>query len=240
MKDLLVGLAFSTPAAVWLAGIAIAVVWLTLGINTSRVLAFLIAVVWPMLPLGMELVAKHRLESAAQAFIRLCAEQAEECIHWKAEAVTAIFVDIPHAMQQDSLFSEYSTQISSRLVLERPGYQEIHVIKRDSDNGGSYAVHPRGVTGPGMPPASLPISDQMARYGVRFQFDDLSSNSVRGFRVLAFDRKTKDLVAEQRSFVYRSPEVQFAGYPLWRQQERTCPLAYPADFVRSALPPQMP
>lgn len=77
-----------------------------------------------------------------------------------------------------------------------------------------------------------------ARYGVKLDYrGEPVDRFVREFRVQVLDKQTGDVLAEQRSYVYRTDGTGLLAYPLWRSQLRTCPLAHPSDFVRSALGP---
>jgi hypothetical protein len=88
----------------------------------------------------------------------------------------------------------------------------------------------------GLPQAVL-ISGT-ARYGVKLEYRGESVDRfVREFRVQVLDKQAGELLAEQRSYIYRTGDTGPLAYPLWRSQLRTCPLAHPSDFVRSALGP---
>lgn len=88
----------------------------------------------------------------------------------------------------------------------------------------------------GLPlPKPILVSDA-AHHSVRVKYGAIvATGFIREFRVQVHDRATGELLAEQRSFAYRSSEIGPRAHPLWRSQIRTCPLAHPAVFVRAAF-----
>lgn len=240
MSELLKGLLVGQRAAVWAAGIAIAIAWMSRGWSPLRLAGLAAAVLWPAVLFAQALVAQHAAKSASREFVRLCEQQAHERITRRSALVSSIFVDGGSGMRVDAMFHHFGLEIGSRLVLEQPGYQEIQLIERSSaDSKPLVSTRRRGQSHYGGTPAQSPAGEAITRFGVRFEFEGGQlKHPVREFRVVVVDSQTNEVLAEQKSFMYQSRDIAIGGYPLWRRQERTCPLSHPADFVRSVLPPQ--
>lgn len=240
MNPLLTGMMYAWPAGVWIAGVVVALAWASRGVSTVRLAVLALALLWPALPLTSRLLAQHEARQAAEQFAILCAKQAHERILRRSELVTAIFVEGGSGIRSGLIFRYFESEIWSKLTLEQPGYREVDVVGlKDADGSVFYSARERGQPTYAGPPARKPLGEGMARYGVRFEFQTSATNKmVREFHVAVIDRQTNEVLAEQRSFLYRAPDIVIGGYPLWRRQERTCPLAHPADFVRAALPPR--
>jgi hypothetical protein len=241
MVGMVLGLLFVTPfAGLWVGGICLAIAWLSNGATILRLGALAAAVVWPLASYASATLSQKQAQHAGEVFAGLCRTKAMEKIHQRPAPVSKIFVEGVTRKEAPRALRAMDHEIWSRLVAERPGYREIHVLKPTQVDGRrSYAVHirdDRKGSNRNSPPR--PVDDSFARYGVRIELlTSRADNMVSEYQILAVDGQTDTVLARQLGYVYRSPEFAFAGLPLWQQQERMCLPIDPADFVRSALPP---
>lgn len=230
MSNLIAGLVHAQALAFWAAGVGIAFAWLSHGKAWFRFVAFAGALLWPLIPTGIALVEQASAATAAERFADLCAKDAVQTIRHRSEPISEFFVEVANDKNSDSFLNRYANEFTSRLVLERPGYQKVQITA-----AGKTVIHRRGQNLVHLTKAE-PVEPK--RFGVKLEFDaDKTDSFVRPFRMEILDRKNRELLAEQRSFLYRSGDIGFLGIHFWRAQERTCPLAHPADFVRTALLP---
>lgn len=68
-------------------------------------------------------------------------------------------------------------------------------------------------------------SPDLPRYGVRWQ-SDAPQDGFASYRMEIFDRVSGEVLGAQTNFSYRAPQAAYT---------RRCPIAYPADFVRTVL-----
>lgn len=235
---LIKGLAYGYSLGIWIAGIGIALAWLGRGASLPRLTALAIAILWPIAPVALAFSAHKAELAAAGEFVRLCEQQAYERFVRRVDPVAGIYVDGVRGKVVDPLFRELGSELA-RLTRENPGYLEVQMLEPDSADGTVALRHLRDRSRGSSPPAKMTSGESIARFGVRLSFEGGRTDvAVREFRVRVLDSHTKEVLAEQKSFLYRSRKIDVGPFPLWRKQDRICPLSHPADFTRAALSPQ--
>ena len=238
MGELVKGLAYGYYVAIWAAGIAIAIAWLSRGASPLRLLVLAGAIVWPAAPVAEAFLAQHEARNATQEFAWLCEQQAYERVTRRSKPVTGIFIEGVRGTDVDPLFRELGSEVV-RITRESPGYVEVQMLEPRSADGTIALRHRRAAPRVNRPPEKMTRDESIARFGVRLAFEGGQRNdAVREFSVRVVDSQTNEVLAEQKSFLYRSTAAGIGAFPFWRKQDRICPLSHPADFARAALPPQ--
>lgn len=237
MGNLISGLLIGQPLGVWVAGIVVAVAYLSSRVSVRRIGVLLAAIIWPTVPVGMALITQRDALQAADEFLTRCERDASEKVHRQVGPVAQVtFETDRHPL--GSLVSQINQDIVSRLITETPGYSAIYTEEIGESKGSSSSRVWRRDRSPSRKADSSSAGSDTPRYVVRIETAKSATSDFLGYLNLTIrDRKTSEVLAEQRTTIYHSADAGVGGYPIWRRQVHGCPLSHPADFVRSTLVP---
>lgn len=225
------------PVGLWSACLGCSIAWLSRGTSPIRLIAFALALLWPVVPIWSALHAREMARQAEAQFVSLCQKQARQQIFKQQTQVAEVFIDQRISQKRGESLRGAERITPLQLLWSQPGYKEVHLISQTA-TGETFARVVRDKHENAFPEA--PIDDSLARFGVRFESMQLPEN--RGLvehHAFVFDRMTNEVFAEQINFAFTAPKITLLGlYPLFLAQDRTCPLPSSRAFIQSVLLPQ--